>query len=98
MTAHRPEKVRAWRALVEAWKRSGQTVNAFCRARQLTRSNIAARSSARSVPTVPGLPRVVRSRSRWHDAASRVFNSASESTRGTGAGKFDRAYSTRRST
>jgi len=25
--------------LVEAWKRSGQTVNAFCRDRQITRSN-----------------------------------------------------------
>ena len=39
MSAHRPEKVRAWRATIDAWKRSGQTVNAFCRARQLTRSN-----------------------------------------------------------
>ena len=39
MSTHRPEKVRAWRAVVEAWKRSGQTVNAFCRARQITRSN-----------------------------------------------------------
>ena len=25
--------------MVEAWKRSGHTINAFCRARQLTRSN-----------------------------------------------------------
>jgi hypothetical protein len=39
MSAHRPEMVRAWRALVEAWKRSGQTINAFCRTRQITRSN-----------------------------------------------------------
>ncbi|QJX01068.1 IS66 family insertion sequence element accessory protein TnpA [Frigoriglobus tundricola] len=39
MSAHRPEKVQAWRALVDAWKRTGQTVNAFCRARQITRSN-----------------------------------------------------------
>ena len=39
MSRHRPDKVRAWRALIEAWKRSGQTVNAFCRARQITRSN-----------------------------------------------------------
>jgi len=39
MSRHRPEKVLAWRALVDAWKRSGQTINAFCRARQLTRSN-----------------------------------------------------------
>jgi hypothetical protein len=39
MSTHRPEKVHAWRAVVEAWKRSGQTVNAFCRARRITRSN-----------------------------------------------------------
>ena len=39
MSRHRPEKVRAWRALVDAWKQSGQTVNGFCRARQITRSN-----------------------------------------------------------
>ena len=53
MSTHRPEKVRAWRAVLKAWKRSGQTVNAFCRARQITRSNfdrwrriLAAESSA----------------------------------------------------
>jgi hypothetical protein len=39
MSRHRPEKVLAWRALVDAWKRSGQSINAFCLARQLTRSN-----------------------------------------------------------
>jgi hypothetical protein len=39
MSRHRPEKARAWRATIDAWKRSGQTVNAFCRARRLTRSN-----------------------------------------------------------
>ena len=39
MSRHRPEKLQAWRGLVEAWKQSGQTVNAFCRDRQLTRSN-----------------------------------------------------------
>ncbi len=39
MSRHRPEKVRTWRATIDAWKRSDQTVNAFCRARQLTRSN-----------------------------------------------------------
>src|SRR5262249_49585624 len=39
MSRRRPEKVQAWRATIEAWKRSGQTVNAFCRARGLTRSN-----------------------------------------------------------
>ena len=53
MSRHRPEKVQVWRARVDAWKRSGQTVNAFCRARQITRSNfdrwrriLAAESSA----------------------------------------------------
>ena len=39
MSRHRPEKLLAWRATIDAWKRSGQTVNAFCRSRQLTRSN-----------------------------------------------------------
>ena len=39
MSAHRPEKVRFWRGTIDAWKTSGQTVNAFCRARQITRSN-----------------------------------------------------------
>ena len=39
MSQHRPEKVQVWRATIDAWKRSGQTVNAFCRVRSLTRSN-----------------------------------------------------------
>ena len=39
MSRHRPEKVRVWRAVIADWKRSGQTINAFCRTRQLTRSN-----------------------------------------------------------
>jgi transposase len=39
MSAHRPEKVRTWRAYIDDWKRSGQTVNAISRARRLTRSN-----------------------------------------------------------
>ena len=39
MSRQRPEKVYTWRATIDAWKRSGQSVNAFCRARQLTRSN-----------------------------------------------------------
>ena len=39
MSRQRPEKVHAWRATIDAWKRSGQTINAFCRSRQLTRSN-----------------------------------------------------------
>lgn len=59
MSAHRPEKLQAWRAVVEAWKRSGQTINAFCRARQLTRSNfdrwrrILAAQPSVSVPLSP---------------------------------------------
>ena len=39
MPRNRPEKVQAWRATIDAWKRSGQTVNAFCRVHGLTRSN-----------------------------------------------------------
>ena len=39
MSRHHPEKVQVWRAAIDAWKQSGQTVNAFCRARELTRSN-----------------------------------------------------------
>ena len=39
MSEHRPEKVRCWRGTIDAWKQSGQTVNAFCRACHLTRSN-----------------------------------------------------------
>ena len=39
MSEHHPEKVRVWRAIIDAWKRSGQSINAFCRARKLTRSN-----------------------------------------------------------
>ena len=39
MSRRRPEKVKVWRVAIEAWKRSGQTVNVFCRARKLTRSN-----------------------------------------------------------
>jgi hypothetical protein len=39
MSRHRPEKARAWRATIGAWRRSGQTINAFCRARRLTRAN-----------------------------------------------------------
>jgi hypothetical protein len=34
-----PERVRVWRELIDAWKQSGQTINAFCRERKLTRSN-----------------------------------------------------------
>ena len=39
MRQRSPERVRVWRDLVDAWKRSGQTINAFCRDRKLTRSN-----------------------------------------------------------
>ena len=39
MTRHNPERVRIWRGLIDAWKRSGLSVNAFCRRRKLTRSN-----------------------------------------------------------
>src|SRR5688572_12914 len=39
MSRHNPERVRIWRDLIDAWKRSGRTINAFCRDRKLTRSN-----------------------------------------------------------
>jgi hypothetical protein len=39
MRRRSPERVRVWRNLVDAWKRSGQTINAFCHDRKLTRSN-----------------------------------------------------------
>ena len=39
MRRRSPERVRLWRDVLDAWKRSGQTINAFCRARKLTRSN-----------------------------------------------------------
>ena len=39
MSKHHPEKVQVWRAAIDAWKQSGQTITAFCRARKLTRSN-----------------------------------------------------------
>jgi hypothetical protein len=39
MSRRNPEKVRTWRVTIDAWKRSGQTINAFCRDRKLTRSN-----------------------------------------------------------
>jgi hypothetical protein len=39
MSKRDPTKVMAWRATIDAWKQSGQTINAFCRDRKLTRSN-----------------------------------------------------------
>lgn len=38
MRKRSPERVRVWRDLDDTWKRSGQTINAFCRERKLTRS------------------------------------------------------------
>ena len=56
MPRHRPEKVRAWRALVEAWKGSGQTINAFCRASQLTRSNFDRWRRVLAAESIPSSP------------------------------------------
>ena len=39
MSKRNPKKVRAWRTTIDDWKGSGQTINAFCRDRKLTRSN-----------------------------------------------------------
>ena len=39
MRRRSPERVRHWRDVIDAWKRSGQTINAYCRDRKMTRSN-----------------------------------------------------------
>ena len=39
MSRQNPERARIWRELINAWKQSDQTINAFCRDRKLTRSN-----------------------------------------------------------
>ena len=39
MRRRSPERVRLWRDVIDAWKRPGQTINALCRDRKLTRSN-----------------------------------------------------------
>jgi hypothetical protein len=39
MSGHNPDKLQAWRELIDAWKQSGLAINAFCRDRKLTRSN-----------------------------------------------------------
>jgi len=39
MSKRNPKKLLAWRATIDSWERSGQTINAFCRDRKLTRSN-----------------------------------------------------------
>src|SRR4051812_411664 len=38
MSRHNPERVRTWRDVFDAWKRSGRTINAYCREQNLTRS------------------------------------------------------------
>jgi hypothetical protein len=57
MSRHRTEKARAWHATIEAWRRSGQSANAFCRARRLTRSNFD--RWRRILATEPGLSQSV---------------------------------------
>jgi hypothetical protein len=39
MRQRNPKRLRVWQELIDAWKRSGQTINSFCRERKLTRSN-----------------------------------------------------------
>ena len=59
MPRRNPERVRVWHELIDAWKQSGQTINAFCRERKLTRSNfdrwrrILATESRESSPSPP---------------------------------------------
>lgn len=53
MSKRNPERVRAWRATIDAWKQSGQTINAFCRERKLTRSNFDRWRRVLSTATAP---------------------------------------------
>ena len=39
MSKSNPKKLSAWRSTINAWKRSGHTINAFCRDQKLTLSN-----------------------------------------------------------
>lgn len=39
MRRRSPERVRLWRDMINAWRRSSQTVSAFCGERKITRSN-----------------------------------------------------------
>ena len=39
MSQRSPEKLLVWKATLDAWKQSGQSIHAFCRVRKLTRSN-----------------------------------------------------------
>jgi hypothetical protein len=62
MRRRSPERVRLWRDVIDAWKRSGQTINAFCRDRKMTRSNfdrwrrILASAPTKSKPTSSFVP------------------------------------------
>jgi transposase-like protein len=62
MSGHNPERVRTWRAAIDAWKQSGQSVNSFCRDHNLTRSNfdrwrrILARHPSESSPSSAFVP------------------------------------------
>jgi hypothetical protein len=54
MRQRNPERVPAWREVIDAWKRSGQTINSFCRDRELARSNFDRwRRILAAVPTEP---------------------------------------------
>jgi len=61
MRRRSPERLRLWRDAIDAWKRSGQTINAFCRDRKLTRSNFD--RWRRILAAEPTRPRVSPSRS-----------------------------------
>ena len=55
MSRHNAERVRTWRELIDAWKQSGLSINAFCRDRKLTRSNFD--RWRRILATLPDAPR-----------------------------------------
>ena len=62
MRLRSPERVRVWRDLVDS---SGQTINAFCRDRKLTRSNFDRWRRILSVETSRLHPRRLSLSGRW---------------------------------
>jgi hypothetical protein len=59
MSQHNPKRVNTLREVIKPWKQSGQTINALCHDRKLTRSNfdrlrwIFASESSQAKPSSP---------------------------------------------
>ncbi len=82
MSRRNPERVRLWREQIETWKQSGQTINAFCREKKLTRSNfdrwrriLAAPPRDSSKPNVPSSSQFVSLRVMADPMAEVVLSS-----------------------